>query len=504
MNPFQGTYTGKGVNGRNFHPAIAGVGSHKITFEFKNINGCITSASETAVVVGYTPASFSGKDSICVNGDSLILNKATPAGGTYVGTEVSNGLFWPVAAGESTVEYMYTDANGCMDTAVGAVKVLDTTVLSISPITPVCANADVFDLTNVSPSGGTYIGKGVSNNQFDPKTAGPGVQLIEYEFTNASGCKNGANFNLEVFELKDLTVDFDDAYCNNEDSFEVKSIKPKGGTLSGSGIRNGYFVPTDLSKGTYTVYYSFTDGNNCNAIDSDLVEIKEAPVAALSQAGPYCDNDDEFTLTGGAPTGGSYFIDGALASTFNPQNSGVGDYDVKYVVTNAEGCSDSIEQSLRVNEAPVKPTVSQSGDILTSSADDNNQWYDDNGEISGANNKTYEPSGSGNFYVVVTNSDNCSASSEVFNFIHSAIDDFEANGISIYPVPVHSVLNISATADSEMLQASIIDLSGREIRRELVNGSQSQLNLVGLTPGIYMLEIQLLDQSTLRTKIIVK
>jgi len=52
--PLGGTYSGAGVSGGIFHPAIAGVGTHQITYTYTNAALC--AASATIPVVTIVPA----------------------------------------------------------------------------------------------------------------------------------------------------------------------------------------------------------------------------------------------------------------------------------------------------------------------------------------------------------------------------------------------------------------------------------------------------------------
>lgn len=51
-SPTSGSYSGQGVVGNNFNPAVAGIGTHTITYTFIDGNGCSNSAQESIVVDG--------------------------------------------------------------------------------------------------------------------------------------------------------------------------------------------------------------------------------------------------------------------------------------------------------------------------------------------------------------------------------------------------------------------------------------------------------------------
>lgn len=504
VNPNQGTYTGTGVNGRNFNPTLAGPGNHDIAFEFKSINGCISTASQVATVVAYTPASFTSEDSICINDDSILMANANPTGGVYSGVGVAAGAFYPSIVGNNAVSYLYIDANGCVDTAKGNIRVLDTASLIVTPISPVCESADALVLSNVLPTGGSYAGSGVMSNAFTAKNAGAGVHVITYLYTNTLGCANGTKFNIEVFDAKDVSIELDENFCANADSFEVTTVKPKGGELSGLGIRNDFFVPSSLSPGTYTVYYRHTDGNNCDAQDSVIIDIKDAPQATLISQVPYCDNDGEITLMGGAPSGGDYFVNDDFRSNIDPTVVGLGEYMLKYVVTNREGCSDSSEKVLRINESPDVPTIAQNADVLTSSAANGNQWYDANGIITGETGVDFSPSGSGVFYVTVTNDSSCTSTSEDVDFIHSSTNQLAYYGIELYPMPASQVLNVTGTSEYHIQSVALFTTSGQQVEVAPVFSTYSaQVPVNHLPKGMYLLKIELSNQAHIYSSVVV-
>ncbi len=64
--------------------------------------------------------------------------------------------------------------------------------------TPVCQEAEAIRLRGGMPGNGTYSGAAVSNNIFDPATAGTGQHLITYTYTDASGCSDTAQAYLQV------------------------------------------------------------------------------------------------------------------------------------------------------------------------------------------------------------------------------------------------------------------------------------------------------------------
>lgn len=135
--PTGGIYMGPGVedNGDgmtyNFNPAIAGIGTHFITY----MNDCGTTAGveievfDTPMVDFTPPGPFSEEDGLQTG-----LGGGTPTGGSYFGPGIiddGNGLtfsFNPseVGVGLSFVNYTYVDANGCGNTVGRQIEVQST------------------------------------------------------------------------------------------------------------------------------------------------------------------------------------------------------------------------------------------------------------------------------------------------------------------------------------------------------------------------------------------
>jgi len=89
---------------------------------------------------------------------------------------------------------------------------------------------------------------------------------------------------------------------------------------------------------TNGVKYTCTINSDCGiASDFVIITINQRPVVHLADFNPagYCEYDDiNVTLTGGTPLGGTYYIDGVPATSFNPTALSVGIHYVKYVYIN--------------------------------------------------------------------------------------------------------------------------------------------------------------------------
>ncbi len=133
--PIGGTYYVDYVLDSIFRTAALGPGIHHIVYVYTNAGGCTDSASHDVTIypqpqiidtIGF-PITCTGSALIDLNG------YFSPIGGVYSGTGVSGIYFYPTLApaGFDSITYIYTDPNGCMDTAARAIQILPAVKVSL-------------------------------------------------------------------------------------------------------------------------------------------------------------------------------------------------------------------------------------------------------------------------------------------------------------------------------------------------------------------------------------
>lgn len=280
-------------------------------------------------------------------------------------------------------------------------------------------------------------------------------------------------------------------------------------TSSSSGSNQWYLDDLLQEGSTNQVYYAVNAGtykvkttsNGCSSLFSDSVRIDLTPVPKAeitSTTTSFCAGDSVSlnTING---IGETYQwnlnenpIIGATASTFTSTIPGSFS-----VTTNNKGCSQtSLPVTIIIKPMPDKPTITQNGSNLVSSAVNGNQWYKDGVLISGAINQVYTPSNSGNYTVVVTINDCHSLYSENYNFIVTGIISIDnTQFIKLSPNPVTYLLKIEFNIiGTTSLNVNLIGLEGKtyHIWRNIKSGTG--LNLSSIPRGIYIAEIYKKDE----------
>ena len=386
--PTGGVYSGAGVNDLGngisftFNPAVAGVGTHTVTYTLTQ-SGCTGSATDDITVLALPTVTFTALADLCLNdGVQAGLGGGTPTGGVYSGTGVTddgNGMtysFDPAAAGVGThiITYTFTDGNGCTNSASDDVEVFAIPTAAFTAPADLCVNAGVqAGLGGGTPTGGVYSGAGVTDDgngmtySFDPAAAGVGTHTLTYT-VGVSGCSDSATDDIEVFALPTVMMEIvpsNDVCVDAGVQLYNLAGDPTGGTYSGSGVNDlgtgisFTFDPAVAGVGTHTVTYTFTDANGCTNSATDDITVLALPTVTFTALADLCVNDGvQAGLGGGTPTGGVYSGPGVtddgngMTYSFDPAAAGVGTHTLMYTFTDGNGCTGSASDDVQVFALP--------------------------------------------------------------------------------------------------------------------------------------------------------
>jgi hypothetical protein len=203
--PAGGMYSGPGVSGGTFDPALAGQGSHPLQYTYTAPNGCASTAIRTVQVQGAPQVTFGGVNSVCIDQPSFQLMAGRPAGGFYRGPGISTNVFFDPAlagVGSHLITYVYTSSAGCIDSASRTIIVNPLPQVDLTPFDTFCADVGPITLSGGTPAGGTYIGPGVNNGIFDPSNLPAGTFPVTYQYTDPlTGCSDFTSANLTIFPV---------------------------------------------------------------------------------------------------------------------------------------------------------------------------------------------------------------------------------------------------------------------------------------------------------------
>ncbi len=353
-----------------FNPFIADTGIQTLKYTVVNDDNCTSIAYRDITINGIPMVSLQ-LDTFCVNAPSEIMSEGLPAGGTYYyGAGVDAGTYYPDSAGVGldTVNYRFTQGNGCSDTAeaVFLIRQIPTVTFSLpSTKTERCIDAESIVFTGQSPVTsntlgiGLFIGDGVDTNKFIAINAGAGVHSIQYRYTDRFGCADSAFDTIIVHTLPQpaFTTLFS-RICENQISDTVFATPiGSGGVFSGVGVDTaGFFNPSLVGNGlNKTLTYTFVDSNGCSDFVVDTFIIDTVPNITLALIPDQCENGDTLILTQGKFNLGNFVYKseniGALTGgKFLPSLLTDSIDNITYVFTDAIGCKDSLSQSIKIHD----------------------------------------------------------------------------------------------------------------------------------------------------------
>ncbi|MEE4178343.1 MAG: choice-of-anchor J domain-containing protein [Bacteroides sp.] len=381
--PSGGIYSGPGVSSGFFNPAVAGLGTHTLTYTYTSPYGCAGSAATEVEVTGeppvcVIPTGLSAEDITQVSatllwtpgGDETEWNlqwaegSFSPGGGTLV-SGLTNNTF-PLSGLNAATQYSYYVQAVCGEANVSAWA--GPYGFSTEPEPPevicpgdmeVCEAAALFALTGATPPGGVYAGPGVSAGSFDPATAGPGSHLITYTYQEVS-----CEFYITVIEALQVSVAIssDQTEVCDGTSVTFTSVPVNAGDSpafqwkvngenSGSNNPEFSYVPQDGDE----VLVILTSSESCtlgNPATSNTIAMTVNEIPLVTWDWEYetvCLQVPSLPLTGGDPPGGVYSGPGVEGDLFLPQTAGVGTHTLTYSYTTPEGCSASATKEILVD-----------------------------------------------------------------------------------------------------------------------------------------------------------
>jgi hypothetical protein len=212
-----------------------------------------------------------------------------------------------------------------------------------------------------------------------------------------------------------------------------------------------------------------------------------------------------------------WIFEGGIPVTSSDQNPlGIcynipGFYDVTLITTNANG-SDTLKLNhyITVFTTPPFPTITQSGDTLTSSPAITYQWQFSSVDIPGATNQYYFAIQTGLYTVIISDSNGCVNSANIYSVATSVNDLSNQTNLLVEPNPNSGNFNVSIHSPTALGESKLdlIDLYGRTVYSEKIFSSQTsyvtKISAGQLPEGNYFLRVRSEKYSTVQRISIVR
>jgi gliding motility-associated-like protein len=335
-----------------------------------NDNGCTATSSKLVTIFAQPYLGSDVTDSICPFSRGSLYNYFINSG-----LALNYSTATPASVDTGTYTIIGINSNGCMDTALVTIIYRQKPDAGADKTDSICLGYK-YNLTTLYPNTGytSYVWNTANPTAVDTGT----YQLV---VTNASGCTDTAIATI-IYRIKpNLGGNKTDSVCVGY-TYDLRTLYP----MSAGYVSYVWNVANDsaVSAGVYQLIV--TNASGCQDTAYATIRFKIQPVVTLPAYPNVCITNPAFQLTGGMPLGGTYHVDNALDSIFNPAGLGAGTHYVVYVYTNMQGCTDSAIRYITVYPRPVIYDTISLGLVCTSSpmVDLNSYFTPNGGVFSGA------------------------------------------------------------------------------------------------------------------------
>ncbi len=247
-------------------------------------------------------------------------------------------------------------------------------------------------------------------------------------------------------------------------------------------------VTTPTSNITYTVLV--TDANGCQGSDAISITAQPAPVVTVGEETNTLCSGDTLTLQ----------AEGALLYTWSPNffiNANGAtlqvfpefDYSWQITGTDGFGCSSTTTLFVDVVSPPTAPTVVDEAGILSTVSATSHQWLLEGEPVVGATDSLFVPEVNGNYSVIITDENGCTAQSAPVYYGSVGVAARGANTLLVYPQPATDQLVVRGMPAGAQLQ--LIDAAGRTVLTQTsTTHERVTLDVSNLNAGSYIVEVR--------------
>jgi gliding motility-associated-like protein len=378
-SPTGGTYSGNGVSGGDFNPAVAGVGIHPITYSYTNTEGCSNQDDLSFTVHELPTVSLAAFPELCENDAAYTLVEGNPTGGIYSGTGINGNEFDPgIGAGNYNITYTYQDGFGCENSDQNNLEVLPL------PAAPASATASIYSYCeNLAPAAIELSVTGSETEYFWYENDFSGTAFsnlktvvipapsssVSYLVRGENSCGESAflQIDIQVKPAPEAAFSFSGSPCQltainfTDNSVIVDDVIDSWQWDFNDGTLSPLEAPqhTFNGYGTQTIDLIVSGSLGCSDTTSQTLEIHPKPIAAFSADtacfGMASNLFNQSDGQGDLLTGFQWTADGL---NFNTQNfshifSSHGQQSVQLIVESENNCRDTIAADVLVDSLPI-------------------------------------------------------------------------------------------------------------------------------------------------------
>jgi hypothetical protein len=142
------------------------------------------------------------------------------------------------------------------------------------------------------------------------------------------------------------------------------------------------------------------------------------------------------------------------------------------------------------------PTITRNGNVLTSSVAVGNQWKLNGNPINNATGVSYTVTTSGNYTVTTSDGFGCQRTSDVYNFVFTAVDPVTVTpgDVTISPNPTNGIFTVRYKAErKDDLKVEVVNAQGQTILSKSYGsfvGNFTERLYLKQVSGVYVVKVQ--------------
>jgi len=331
-----------------------------------------------------------------------------------------------------------------------------------------------------------------------------------YTVTIADQMSNCATSNtIEISNEGEMvqTLSKTDATCAANNGTTVSNVTQSQGAVSyiwtntNNVVVSNTNAANNLSAGWYRCE---TSDNYCVLTDSIEVVNQDIEIQSISSLPNSCEGTGNATVVATTPNSPLSYLWDNNGTQPTAQNLSLGEHSV--VVSDAAGCNKIATISV-VSSISVVIDTEVSGDngtgngtagVIVLQSNGNPQYLWSNGETTPQINNVV----SGDYWVVVTDQENCTASDTVNVFTVNIYDlESENSNLRVYPNPTSGLVTIELT-NATSIKVEVFSINGQSlVKTEGINSLQ--IDFANFANGSYIVKV-LINNSSVATMKVVK
>lgn len=267
--PFTYTWTGAGTLATPNASATSITAATSSDYTLTVSNSCGTATSVVTATVNPAPSVSVNSATICSGESATLTTSGTATSYAWSTTETTSSI---VVTPTANTSYTVTGSIGsCSVDAIATVQVNSAPTIAVNSATICAGNSATLTATGTSTSFAWSTGEITASIVVTPT-----ISPVTFSVSGSNGCSINASAiaTVVVNALPNVALTLaPDIHCVTVNTVTLVGGSPSGGTYSGSGVTGGVFSPSTVGVGTYTIMYSYTDGNNCSAVASDIMTV---------------------------------------------------------------------------------------------------------------------------------------------------------------------------------------------------------------------------------------